>query len=127
MRNFLSLVPVLLLSACVTVGYSYARDPNAHKAFHGTVIAVEDQNIYNAEGASWVGALAKVEAVGLKVSMMMDDGEKVTVVQPKDPSYTLQVGEHIYYVADKGRVWAQPDTLPLPAGVTVVPGAKNRS
>lgn len=128
MRSCLLGIPLLLavlLSACVTVGYSYARDPSAHEAFHGTVTAVDNQNIYSAAGAAWVGALAKVEAVGLKVSMVMDDGEKVTVVQPKDPSYALHVGDHIYYIADKGRVWAQPDNLPLPLGVTVIGGAKN--
>ena len=129
MKGFLLVLPLLLvflLSACVTVGYSYARDPNAHQAWHGTVIAVEDQNIYNSEGASWVGTLAKVEAVGLKVSMVMDDGEKLTIVQPKDPSYTLHVGDHIYYIADKGRVWAQPDTLPLPPDVTVMTVARKK-
>ena len=92
------------LTACVTVGYSYAKDPSAQIAWHGTVTAVEDKNIYNAMGASWVGPLAKVETVGLKVSLVLDDGEKVTIVQPKDPTYTLHVGEHVSYIVDKGHV-----------------------
>ena len=110
-----------LLGGCMTTGYSYAKDSSYHYAWPGTVTSIESQNIYNSTGVAWVGPLAKVEAKGLKVSVVLKNGGHQTIVQPTDPSYTLHAGEQIMFIEDVGRVWVQPATLPLPAGVQPAP------
>ena len=123
MNRLAQLVAGLILSfavsGCMTVGYSYARDPNMIRKWNGTVISVDEQNIYNATGVALVGPLAPVEAKGLKVAMVLEDGEHVTIIQPQNPHYTLKAGEQIVYIVDQGRVWAQPVDYPLPTDLTV--------
>lgn len=118
MKKYLSIMAlgtlVAMFSGCTTVGYSYAKDPNIVRKWDATIITVEKQNIHNSNGAFWVGALAKVEAVGLKVTLVTDDGQRVTEVQPQNKNYTLTAGEHVIYIVDYGRVWAQPVNYPLP-------------
>lgn len=84
MKRYLTLVPaviqMLALAGCVTTGYSYARNPSIVHKWNATVTSVSKVNIYNSMGAEWVGPLAKVEAVGLKVSLITDDGQHVTEV-----------------------------------------------
>ena len=110
----MGLILAVAVSGCMTVGYSYARDPNMIRKWNGTVVSVDVQNIYNATGVALIGPLAPVEAKGLKVSMVLEDGENVTIIQPQNPHYTLKAGEQIVYIADQGRVWAQPVDYPLP-------------
>ena len=114
---------ILTLSGCITVGYSYAKDPNATKTWKATIVSIEDQNIYNAAGAFWVGPLATVESVGQKVTFIAEDGSKATIVQPKNAHYTLTAGEQVIYVVDQGHVWVQPVDYPLPSDFTTTPSA----
>jgi len=117
----------LTLSGCITVGYSYAKDPNVVKAWKATIVSIEDQNIYNSAGAFWVGPLATVESVGQKVTFVAEDGSKATIVQPKNAHYTLTVGEHVLYVVDQGHVWVQPVDYPLPPDFTTsLPATKKQ-
>ncbi|HVA55822.1 MAG TPA: hypothetical protein VNI53_08545 [Gammaproteobacteria bacterium] len=108
----------LILCGCITVGYSYAKNPNMVKKWNATIISIEDQNIYNSAGAFWVGPLATVESVGQKVAIVAEDGSKITIVQPKNAHYTLTAGEHVLYVVDQGHVWVQPVDYPLPLDFT---------
>ena len=115
---------MITLSGCITTGYSYAKNPNIVHKWDATITSVEKQNIYNSTGAAWVGPLAKVEAVGLKVSLVTDDGQHVTEVQPQNSNYTLTAGEHVIYIVDYGRIWAQPINYPLPPDFTAHPSSK---
>lgn len=114
---------ICALSGCVTVGYSYAKDPNLVKKWNATIVSIEDQNIYNSTGAAWVGPLATVESVGQKVEFVTEAGEKVSIVQPKVKEYTLTAGEHIVYIVDRGHVWVQPVDYPLPPDFAAAPAA----
>lgn len=113
----------LALSGCITVGYSYAKNPNLVKAWKATIVSIEDQNIYNSAGAFWVGPLATVESVGQKVTFIAEDGSKATIVQPKNAHYTLTAGEQVLYIVDQGHVWVQPVDYPLPPDFTTSPPA----
>ena len=119
MKRLLFFAGVLVLTpaltGCITVGYSYAKDPNMVRKWNATIISIEDQNIYNSTGAFWVGPLATVESVGQKIKFVTDGGETVIIVQPKSAHYTLTAGEHVVYIVDQGHVWVQPIDYPLPS------------
>lgn len=118
------LVLLISLDGCTTTGYHHANNPNLVKKWNVTVTEVSPQNIYNSMGASLVGALAKVEAVGHRVSFITDKGEKVEIVQPADNGFLhlsevkrfeLKAGQSGIYIVDRGQVWVQPTDFPLPA------------
>lgn len=118
---------LISLGGCTTVGYHHAKDPNKVQKWNVTVTDVSPQNIYNALGASWVGSLAKVESVGLRVSFITDRGEKVEIVQPADNGFLhlsqvrrfeLRAGQSAIYIVDRGQVWVQPTDYPLPPEFT---------
>ena len=115
MKSLLA-VAVLLIAGCATTGYNYARDPSMVKKFEGTVVSVNDRNIYN--GTCWslnpLPFTCPVESVGLAVKMVLSTGETLEIVQPKSAHYTLKPNDRIFYVVDQGRVWAQPIGYPLP-------------
>lgn len=120
----LSASTILILSGCTTTGYHHATDPNLVKKWDVTVTQVSPQKIYNAMGASLVGALASVDAVGLRVAFITSDGEKVEIVQPSDNSFLhfsevkrfeLKAGQPAVYLVVRGQVWVQPTDFPLPA------------
>jgi len=115
---------IIMLSGCITTGYSYAKNPNIVHKWDATIVSVEKQNIYNSTGAAWVGPLAKVEAVGLKVTLITDDGQHITEVQPQNQNYTFNAGQHVIYIVDYGRVWAQPVDYPLPPDFKTAPPSK---
>ena len=114
---------VLMMEGCTTIGYHHAKDPNLVKKWDVTVTQVSKQNIYNALGASLVGPLASVDAVGLRVDFITTKGEKVEIVQPSDNSFlhfsevkkfNLLAGQQAVYLIDRGQVWVQPVDFPLP-------------
>lgn len=120
----LTMLTLLTLSGCTTTGYHHAKDPNLVKKWDVTVTQVSPQNIYNAMGASLVGGLASVDAVGLRVAFITSAGEKVEIVQPADNSFLhfpevkrfeLKAGQKAVYLVDRGQVWVQPTDFPLPA------------
>ena len=119
--NYSLILISVILSACVTVGYSYAKDPTAVKKWNATIVSIEDQNIYDSTGAMWVGPLATVNSVGQKVKFVTDSGETVSIVQPKSNKYTLTAGQHVIYIVDQGHVWVQPTDYPLPADFNTQP------
>jgi len=116
----------LLISfgGCTTTGYNYAKNPNMVKKWDVTVTSTEPQNIYNTLGASLVGPLASVNAVGVRVKFITKErGEKVEIVQPADngflhldkiSQFNLRAGEDGVYIVDRGQVWVQPMDFPMP-------------
>ena len=112
---FLRLLPLLLVSGCMTVGYHYAKDPNMVRKWDVTVVSVESQNIYNSTGVFWVGPFASVEAKGWRVTFLDETSHKVTIVQPSSNRYELRPGQRAVYVVDRGQVWVQPTDFPLPS------------
>ena len=118
---------LMSLDGCTTTGYHHAKDPSLVKKWNVTITEVSPQNIYNTLGASWVGALASVEAVGIRVSFITDQGEKVEIIQPADNSFLhlsqvrrfeLKAGQSAIYIIDRGQVWVQPSDYPLPPEFT---------
>lgn len=109
---------IFLVSGCTTIGYSRAVNPNLLAYYPVTVISVSKQNIYNATGAAWVGSLASVDAVGVRVDFIDAAGKQYSIVQPQNPKYQLKPGEPALEVADYGRVWVQPVDYPLPPEFT---------
>lgn len=103
---------VLLLAGCANVGYSYMKDPNKKGDWPGSVVSVDIVNIYNGAAYSWIGPLAPVEAKGVKLELILDNGEKIEVVQPPNPDYTLTAGERITLHEAAGRIWAEPLKTP---------------
>jgi len=115
---------LISLDGCTTTGYHHAKDPNLVKKWNVTVTSVAPQNIYNTLGASLVGPLASVDAIGVRVSFITDKGEKLEIVQPADNGFlhlsqvqrfNLKAGQSGVYLVDRGQVWVQPTDYPLPA------------
>lgn len=121
MKKLSLLVSMFVLSGCMTVGYSTAKDSNMVKKWDVTIVEIQTQNIYNALGVSLVGPLASVEHVGEKVTFMDSTGAKVTIVQPKSNRYELHPAEQAVYIADRGQVWIQPKNYPLPPEFNTIP------
>ncbi|NNM70547.1 MAG: hypothetical protein HKM00_11415 [Gallionella sp.] len=78
---------LISLDGCTTTGYHHAKDPNLVQKWNVTITEVSSQNIYNTLGASLVGPLASVEAVGLRVSFITEKGGKAEIVQPADNGF----------------------------------------
>jgi hypothetical protein len=121
MRGFYQAVATVLVvlacalqSGCMTVGYSYAKDPKLVAKWEVTITKIEPQNIYNAAGVFWVGPFAKVESRGQRISLLDQHGKSVEIVQPLSDRYELHIGQKALYVADRGQVWVQPVDYPLP-------------
>lgn len=110
-------VSIFALAGCMTTGYTYVKDPTIHRAFPATIVSIEDQNIYNATGVAWVGPLAKVESVGWRLQVVLQTGQKLEFVQPRSADYALTAGEAVNVIENRGQIYAQPATLPLPNGV----------
>jgi hypothetical protein len=114
-RSHFCWCPVMvLLSGCMTVGYSTAHDPNLVKKWEVTITEVAPQNIYNALGVSLVGPFASVEHRGQRVTFIDDTGAKASIVQPLSNRYELHAGQKATYIVDRGQVWVQPIDYPLP-------------
>ena len=121
MDNLIKSLAVLLslsiASGCATTSFSYAKDGSVVKKFAGTVISVNDRNIYGS--LCWslnpLPFTCPVESVGLAVKLVLSTGETFEIVQPKSTRYTLKANDRVYYIVDRGRVWAQPIDYPLPA------------
>jgi hypothetical protein len=104
---------IALLAGCVTTGYSYVKDPNTNARENATITDIEAQNIYNSVGASLVGGLAPVEAVGWSVDVITDSGKKMHFVIPQDKRYTFKAGDHVTVFEKDSRVWIEPQAGPL--------------
>lgn len=115
---------LISLDGCTTTGYHHAKDPNLVRKWDVTVTSVAPQNIYNSLGASLVGPLASVDAVGVRVAFITAaKGEKIEIVQPADNGFLhlsqvrrfdLKAGQSAVYIVDRGQVWVQPTDFPLP-------------
>lgn len=116
----LLVLATVLQTGCMTVGYSYAKDPKAVGKWDVTITKLEPQNIYNAAGVFWVGPFAKVESRGQRITFIDAKGKTQEIVQPLSDRYELHQGQHAVYIADRGQVWVQPADYPLPPefGVT---------
>ena len=113
-----------MLSGCTTTGYHHAKNANQVSKWNVTVNSVSAQNIYNHLGASLVGPLASVDAVGLRVNFTDATGHEIEIVQPADNSFlhfsevkafSLKPGQAAVYIVDRGQVWVQPLDYPLPS------------
>ena len=128
MRGFqrkLAIAGMILLSGvqagCMTVGYSYAKDPKVIGNWEVTITKLEPQNIYNAAGVFWVGPFAKVESRGQRIGILDATGKSAEIVQPLSDRYELHVGEKARYIANRGQVWVQPLDYPLPPEFGIQP------
>ena len=119
-RRALVVAAILAVAGCATVGYSYAKNPNMVKKWNGTVISAKKRNIY--DGRCWslnpLPFTCPVESVGVAVKVVLSDGQKVQIVQPKSTHYAVKPNERVYYIVDQGRVWVQPMNYPLPPDFT---------
>lgn len=104
----------VLSAACMTTGYSYAKDPKVVGKWDVTITKIEPQNIYNSLGVVLVGPFASVESHGQRITFITTDGKSQTIVQPLTDRYELHEGQHARYIADRGQVWVQPTEYPLP-------------
>ena len=60
----------VLSAACMTTGYSYAKDPKVVGKWDVTITKIEPQNIYNSLGVVLVGPFASVESHGQRITFI---------------------------------------------------------
>ena len=109
-----SVLLAVVQSGCMTVGYSYAKDPKRVSATPITITHIQPQNIYNSAGVYWVGPFAKVESRGQEITVVEANGKSTKLVQPLSDKYELRVGQEAVCIINRGQIWVQPTDYPLP-------------
>ncbi len=127
--SYLIMMVVLAsLDGCVSEGYSYAKDPNIVRKWDVIITEVEPREILNTSAVFWIGPFENDEKKGLRITFKeIDDGNKMTIIQPSSRYFKLQAGQRAVYIADKGQVWIQPTDYPLPSEFSATGNGNARS
>jgi len=110
---------ILTLPSCTTVTCieTSARDPQAVAKWEVTIEKIEPQDLCNPNG------ITLVPTRGERVTVISPTGSRREIAQAVPDQYHLHVGQQVFLVADRGRLWVQPLDYPLPPELRSLPAS----
>lgn len=109
---------ILNLHACTTVTTcieTSARETEVVAKWEFTIWKIEPEEVCNPAG------ITLSPSRGERVKLINSTGAVREIVQPVPDRYELRRGQHVFLVADHGRLWVQPVDYPLPLELRTLP------
>lgn len=111
---------ILTLHACTTVTTTKCIETSLRET---VIVAKWEYTVWNVEPEEMCnpGGITLAPSRGQRVKLINDTGTVREIVQAVPDRYELRRGQHVFLVADHGRLWVQPVDYPLPLELRTLP------